>query len=58
MDEREFYHGEWKLAEENGNEIYSAACKEKYRELVMLSILKPYHFYIEKLKRFETINLN
>lgn len=58
MDNRQFYYDEWHNAERSGNKSYAVKCKDKYRELVMISILKPYHFHIEKLKHFQTIILN
>lgn len=53
-----FYHDEWMNAEKDGNTLLAKGCKERYRELVMEKLTKPYHFYIESLKRYPMINLN
>lgn len=55
---KKFWYKEWKYAEDNEDYCYAEMCKEKYRELVLLSIIKSHHFYIEKLKQFPMINLN
>ncbi len=54
----DFYWSEWHKAIEEGNYVYAADCKEKYRELVMENRKAPYKLYIEKLKAYPPIYLN
>lgn len=58
MDLSDFYRGEWRRAEKEGDVEYAKNCKEVYRGLIMLKIKKSYHFVHEKLKMYPMINLN
>jgi len=57
-DNRKFYYREWKEAEVSGNVKYANACKDKYRDIVIESLKKPYNMYIQELKQFPMIYLN
>lgn len=58
LDNRTFWKHEMYDAEKSGNIGYAKACKEKYRDIIMKSLIKPYHLYIDKLKSFPMIILN
>lgn len=58
MTTKDFYYNEWQTEEKNGKQLYEESCKQLYRECVMLEIIKPYHFYHDKLKLYPLIILN
>lgn len=55
---KQFYHDEWKNAKKEGNYQYAEWCKEKYREIIMNSLKRPYKKYVPKLKAFPPLWLN
>lgn len=58
MNETRFYYIEWMEAIKEGNDAYASVCKWKYRKLKMREIIKPYHYYNDKIKRFPLVVLN
>ncbi len=55
---KHFYYLEWQNARKDGDLQYANHCKEKYKDLVMSDIVKPFHFYDVKLRMYPIINLN
>lgn len=56
--ECKFFYSEWKQAESEQNKDYALSCKEKYRELTMKSMERPWNYINDKLKMFPIIQLN
>lgn len=55
---KKYLYEEWRYAEKDGDLKRADEYKEEYRKVVMRELIKPYHWYKDELKQFETVILN
>ena len=58
LDSRNYWYEEWQEAKKDGKTQWAITCKEKYKQIIIESLKKPYNLYIEKLKQYPMFYLN